>query len=243
VGRKVTLAAPLPRAGPFCYEFPRPALTVDCALFGWNRAELVVLLVRRGRPPFEGAWALPGGFVEPYEPLEAAARRELAEETGVAAGELRQLAAFGDPGRDPRGHTVSVVFYGVVALESVTPRAGSDADAVAWQPAAQVALPLAFDHRRILEAARERLADEVTRRPTVFDLLPRTFTLSQVQAAYEQILGKSLDKRNFRKKLAALDILRPATGQAGLPARRGAQVFELDREATTIRREAFRCEL
>jgi 8-oxo-dGTP diphosphatase len=137
----------------------RPAVTVDVVLVATIGAKRQVLLVRRKKPPFAGAWALPGGFVEPDEPLEVAARRELWEETGLASTHLEQLHTFGDPGRDPRGWTVSVAYLARLEADSVRagcPRAGSDAEAVAWFDLDD--LPdLAFDHAEILDHAIGRL--------------------------------------------------------------------------------------
>ena len=135
----------------YTYPYPRPALTVDIVLIkdGYDGPE--ILLIQRNHPPFAGYWALPGGFVDENEPLEAAARRELFEETGLEPAELRQLGAFGDPGRDPRGWTVSVAFWTRIAGEA-TPRAGDDADAARWWHLD--ALPqLAFDHADIVRQA------------------------------------------------------------------------------------------
>lgn len=137
----------------------RPALTVDVVLVAAIGPKRQVLLVRRKKPPFAGAWALPGGFVEPDEPLEVAARRELWEETGLAPTHLEQLHTFGDPGRDPRGWTVSVAYLASLEEDSARagrPRAGSDAQAVAWFDLGD--LPdLAFDHAEILDYAIRRL--------------------------------------------------------------------------------------
>lgn len=141
---------------PYTYEYPRPALTVDLALLRPGADGLEVLLIRRGRAPFAGCWALPGGFVDEGEPLEAAACRELQEETGVTGVALQQLAAFGDPGRDPRGWTVSVVFWGWLPAETLPPCAGDDAAAVGWWPL-QALPPLAFDHDRILATLRRQI--------------------------------------------------------------------------------------
>jgi 8-oxo-dGTP diphosphatase len=136
------------------YEHPRPALTADVVLIAPDRS--AVLLIRRGNPPFEGRWALPGGFVEMDEDLEPAARRELAEETGLAAGPLVQVGAFGRPGRDPRGRVVSVAFTGAPAAEDAVPEPASDAAEARWFPLDD--LPgLAFDHAEIIAAATELL--------------------------------------------------------------------------------------
>ncbi|HZT80447.1 MAG TPA: NUDIX hydrolase [Gemmataceae bacterium] len=142
----------------FTYPYPRPALTADLILIS-REARPRVLLIRRKHDPFAGVWALPGGFVEENEPLETAARRELKEEAGLDAAELEQLHTFGDPGRDPRGWTVSVAFIGRVDPETVRPRAGDDAAEVGWHPLDALP-PLAFDHEKILAVARQWLTGQ-----------------------------------------------------------------------------------
>ena len=141
----------------FTYDFPRPALTVDVVLLT-REAAPQLLLIRRLGDPFAGAWALPGGFVEKDETLATAARRELLEETGVEVGDLEQLVTVGDPGRDPRGWTVSVAYLARVNPGEVTPVAADDARAVAWHPLAKLP-PLAFDHAAIVGRAATRLRD------------------------------------------------------------------------------------
>ena len=141
----------------FTYDFPRPALTVDVVLLT-REAAPHLLLIQRQRDPFAGMWALPGGFVEEGETLAAAARRELLEETGVVVGDLEQLVTAGDPGRDPRGWTVSVAYLARVNLGEATPVAADDARAVAWHPLDALP-PLAFDHAAIVARAMTRLRD------------------------------------------------------------------------------------
>ncbi len=183
-------------------------VTVDLVIFALRDWELQVLLIRRGVAPFKGQWALPGGFVRDGESLEDAARRELDEETGVRDVYLEQLFTFGDPDRDPRGRIVTVAYYALLTGEAAPLKAGTDAGAAAWTPARKHA-PLAFDHDRILKYALERLANKLDYTTVGFQLLPRKFTLSQLQRVYEAVLGRTLDKRNFRRKLAVLDILTP----------------------------------
>jgi 8-oxo-dGTP diphosphatase len=140
----------------YCYEYPRPSVTVDIIVVT-PAPRRQVLLIRRKHEPFAGKWAIPGGFVDMDESLEAAARRELREEAGIASGPLVQLYTFGDPGRDPRGRTISVAYLAEVKAAEVQPRAGDDAADTAWFPLAR--LPeLAFDHAQILAFARQRLA-------------------------------------------------------------------------------------
>ena len=139
----------------YTYDYPRPAVTVDVAIIS-DEAEPRVLLIRRKHDPFAGMWALPGGFIEMNEPLEAAARRELYEETGVEAEQLTQLHTFGDPGRDPRGRTISVAYLAIVDAAKLKPRAADDAAETGWHSLRQPP-PLAFDHAEILACARRRL--------------------------------------------------------------------------------------
>jgi 8-oxo-dGTP diphosphatase len=135
----------------YTYDYPRPSVTVDLVLIT-SEVRPRVLLIQRKDDPFAGSWALPGGFVNENEPLEAAARRELFEETTVEVAELEQLHAFGDPGRDPRGWVVSIAFLGRVDAAKLSPSAADDAAAVAWHPVDH--LPkLAFDHDKILALA------------------------------------------------------------------------------------------
>jgi 8-oxo-dGTP diphosphatase len=137
------------------YEHPRPALTVDVAVITRGRSPRI-LLIQRKHPPFAGAWALPGGFVNENEPIEAAARRELREETGLAVGELHLLGVYGDPGRDPRGWTVTAAYWTRVDESAAHAVAADDAAAASWYPLDALP-PLAFDHARILKQLRGRM--------------------------------------------------------------------------------------
>lgn len=196
-------------------------VTVDIVIFTIRDQRLHVLLVKRGIPPFVGRWAIPGGFVLEQESLDDAALRELREETGVADVYLEQLYSFGDPGRDPRGRVVTIAYYALISADRAPPVAGTDASEAAWWPVDE-APPLAFDHRAILEYAVERLRNKLEYTTVGFQLLPEMFTLSELQGVYEAILGRPLDKRNFRRKLAILKILSPTKqqrGGVGKPAR------------------------
>jgi 8-oxo-dGTP diphosphatase len=215
---------------PYTYEYPRPALSVDCVVFGFDGGDLKVLLIRRDLEPFKGRWALPGGFVEQDEPIDHAARRELEEETGLSKVFLEQLYTFGDPGRDPRGHTVTVAHYALVKLSDHEARAASDASHADWFPATDPP-PLAFDHARILAAALERLRGKVRYQPIGFELLPKKFTLSELQRLYEATLGHPLDKRNFRKKILGMGLLRELDETQRAVAHRAARLYRFDAAA------------
>ena len=183
-------------------------VTVDVVIFALRGGELQVLLVQRGVPPFQERWALPGGFIQTSESLEEAARRELEEETRVRDVYLEQLYTFGDPDRDPRGRIVTVAYYALLTGEAMTPVAGTDAGAASWMSARKHP-PLAFDHERILGYALERLCNKLEYTTAGFQLLPKKFTLGQLQRVYEAVLGRGLDKRNFRRKMALLGVLKP----------------------------------
>ena len=158
------------------YNYPRPAVTVDCVVFGLDQTDyLQVLLIQRRLPPFVGQWALPGGFVRQDEALETAARRELQEETDVTGLFLEQLQTYGQPNRDPRGHTVTVAFYAVVNLWDHQIKAATDAKEARWWPLSQ--LPdLAFDHGMIVQDAIATLRTTIRHKPIGFELLPPKFT-------------------------------------------------------------------
>lgn len=191
----------------YTYEYPRPALTVDCVVFGWDGERLKILLIQRKEAPFQNSWALPGGFVQMDEELEDAARRELKEETDLSGMFLEQLFTFGTPLRDPRGRVVTVAYYALINLHRhEAPKGGTDAKAAAWFPIK--GLPnLAFDHAQILDHALERLKGKIVYQPIGFELLPEKFSFSQLQHLYETILGEAFDRRNFRKKMLSLAVL------------------------------------
>lgn len=227
----------------YCYRYPRPALTVDCVVFGLDDQDLKVLLIQRAREPFAGCWALPGGFVEMNETIDAAARRELQEETGLQIGFLEQLYTFGTVDRDPRERVVTVAYYALVSLHDYTLQAASDARFARWFPLPSLPT-LAFDHRHILEMAETRLRGKVRYQPVGFELLPRKFTLRQLQHLYETILGRMLDKRNFRKKILGMDLLVELDQwEAGVP-HRAARLYRFDRRKyQRLTRQGFNFEV
>ena len=227
----------------YTYEYARPALTVDCVVFGFGGGELEVLLIERGLEPYAGWWALPGGFVRVGEDLGEAAGRELSEEAGIDAGYLEQLGAFGAPGRDPREHVVSVAYWALVRPGDYRLAAATDAVAARWHGVG--VLPrLAFDHGEIVGVAVERLRARVRHQPVGFNLLPEKFTLTELQGLYEAILGEGLDKRNFRKRVLALDLLTALPEERREGAHRPAQLFRFDPDKyARLERRGFHFEL
>jgi 8-oxo-dGTP diphosphatase len=229
-----------PARHPFAYDHPRPSVTVDCVIFGFDgQAGLEVLLIRRGAEPHKGMWALPGGFVrvsdrgDQGEDLEVAARRELEEETGAKVSYLEQLFTFGAPGRDPRGRVISVAYMALVRASDHRVAGHDDAAEAEWVPVSTLLAgkrPLAFDHDEILRTGVARLQGKVRYAPLGFSLLPPTFTLSELQRLYEAVLLRALDKRNFRRRILAMGILADAGQQENVP-HRAAALYRFDKRA------------
>lgn len=188
-------------------DYERPSVTVDVVLFAFLENDLKVLLVRRKHWPYAGYWAIPGGFIRIDESLEEAAQRELYEETGISDVYLEQLYTFGDPDRDPRTRVITVAYFALVSADQARQaRGGDDAAEARWWSMYDLP-PLAFDHERILRYALQRLRWKLEYTALGFLLLPETFTLSELQAVYETVLHEKLDKRNFRRKILAADVL------------------------------------
>ncbi|EDL60133.1 NUDIX hydrolase [Gimesia maris] len=227
----------------FSYEYPRAALTVDCVVFGLDEDDLQVLLIQRDLPPFEGDWALPGGFVRLEESLEEAARRELQEETGIENVFLEQLYTIGTVDRDPRERVVTVAYYALVNLSDHRVQAATDARNAAWFAVDDVPT-LAFDHPMILKMAHERLRGKVRYQPIGFELLPPKFTLRQIQHLYEVILDRPLDKRNFRKKILSMGILIELDEVETDVAHRAARLYKFDhRKYKRLTKQGFHFEI
>jgi 8-oxo-dGTP diphosphatase len=186
------------------YEYPHPAVTTDIVIFTVRDNQLKLLLIMRKGEPFQGKWALPGGFVQMDEDLETSARRELAEETGVSGVYLEQLYTFGAVNRDPRERVITVAYYALISSDKTVLQAATDAEAVGWFSMDD--LPkLAFDHQQIVDKAHERLVAKLDYSTIAFQFLPKEFTLSELQDVYEIILREEMDRRNFRKWALALD--------------------------------------
>jgi 8-oxo-dGTP diphosphatase len=217
----------------FQYKYSRPALSVDCVVFGLEKTSaLKVLLIQRAKDPFKDCWALPGGFVNPESDssLEFAAKRKLLEETGVEELYLEQLQTFGNKERDPREWTASVAYYALVNLSQYKITADKDAAAAEWFEITEIPRTLAFDHHNIVELAVKRLRSRIRRSPIGFDLLPRKFTLSQLQKLYEVVLGAELDKRNFLRELNKMNLLLDLEEYQQDVSHRPAKLYQFDQE-------------
>ncbi len=212
---------------PYSYDYPHPAVATDVALFTLRAAELNLLLIKRGLEPFAGRWALPGGFLGPDENLDACARRELREETGVAVGaaDVHHFDNFSAPGRDPRPNerVISVAYLALLPSDQLAPRADTDAEDARWWPVRTLPA-LAFDHDEIAAAALAALRERAKAFEILLGLVPARFTLSQLQAAYDAVTGIASDKRNFSKAaLASGAILE--TGELVRGAHRPARLY------------------
>ncbi|MDR2919010.1 MAG: NUDIX hydrolase [Tannerella sp.] len=192
--------------GKYTYEYPRPAVTTDCVIFGFDEGELKVLLIERGIEPYLGKWALPGGFIDMDEDAESCARRKLVQETGLENIYMEQLYTFSDVDRDPRYRVISIAYYALVKLSDYHAHAGTDATNIQWFSISDVP-ELAFDHARILELAKDRLKGKIKYQPIGFELLPEKFTMPDLHHLYETVLQTELDDRNFRKKILGYDLL------------------------------------
>jgi 8-oxo-dGTP diphosphatase len=213
-------------------QFPAFAVTVDVVILTMSDGRLHVLLVRRGVAPFQGMWAIPGGFKRPAETLDDAAKRELAEETGVdATSVLTQFHAYGDPERDPRMNVVTVAYLAVLRdLGGVV--AGTDASHAALTPVSDVLdgkVELAFDHERIMRDAVERVRVDLELRGIATAFLGTTFTLAELRSVYEAVWGVQLDSANFRRSLLSESGWVVPTGRRARPGSTGGKPAELYR--------------
>lgn len=207
-------------------KFERPSVTVDVILFTIKENDLKILLVKRKVWPFENYWALPGGFVKIDESLEDAAKRELMEETGVKEIYLEQLYTFGDVQRDPRTRVITVAYFALINSDNIKLKATTDVSDAKWFSVHDIP-KLAFDHKKILDYGIKRLKWKLEYTTIAFSLLPKELTLTELQNVYEIIFNKIFDKRNFRKKILELKILKD-TGEMRREVRhRPAKLYEL----------------
>ncbi len=201
-----------------------PVVAVDVTVFTLLGSELRVLLVRVKKRPYTGVWALPGGIICSDESLEEAAYRELAEKTGLKSVYLEQLFTFGDVNRDKTRRAISTVYFALVNAEGLELKTTEKYAGIGWFPVKKL-LRLAYDHAKVIRYAVKRLRWKLEYTNVAWSLLPRAFTLTELQTAYESILGKKLDKRNFRKKILSLRLLTPAGKMKHSAAHRPAELY------------------
>mgnify|MGYP006112715531 FL=1 len=202
-------------------------LTVDAVVFGYEEGNISILLIKRKYSPFKDKWAIPGGFVKNEESLEEAVQRELQEETGIKINYLEQLYTFGETSRDPRGRVVTIAYFGLVRPNAFKIMAATDAAQVQWFHINK--LPeLSFDHKTILETAIKRLKGKITYEPIGFELLDHKFPFSDLEKLYTTLLGRPVDRRNFRKKIVGLNILDELKEKVSKGSGRPANLFEFN---------------
>lgn len=222
----------------YCYKYPHPSVTTDCVIFGFDGTKLRVLLIERGIEPFKGKWALPGGFLRMDEDAETGALRELKEETGLDAAYIKQFHTFTTPNRDPRERVITIAYYALVRLQEVT--GGDDASRAEWYALDKVPA-LAFDHDQILRMASYELKRQIHFEPVGFELLPKQFTIKELQSLYESILDVTFDRRNFYKKMQHLELLKQVDRGESKP--RQPFLFEFNAEKyAELKHKGFRLE-
>ena len=204
-------------------------LSVDAVVFGYESGTISVLLIKRKYDPYKGKWAIPGGFVKNEESLEEAVERELQEETGIKINYLEQLYTFGKPSRDTRGRVVSIAYFGLVRPNAFKIFASTDAEQVQWFNINE--LPeLSFDHKDILDAAIQRLQGKITYEPIGFELLDKKFPFSDLEKLYTTLLGRDIDRRNFRKKIVGLNVLDELEEKVSKGSGRPANLFQFNQK-------------
>ncbi|MDU1891782.1 MAG: NUDIX domain-containing protein [Dysgonomonas sp.] len=217
------------KQGTYIYEWPRPAVTTDCVIFGFDEGELKILLIERGIEPYKGKWALPGGFLDMDEDAETCARRKLLQETCLENIFMEQLYTFSAVERDPRYRVVSIAYYALVKLSDYDAKAGTDTANIKWFPISEIP-ELAFDHNKIVDMAKERLKGKIKYQPIGFELLPERFTIPELHQLYESALQTNLDRRNFRKKMLSFGLLVDENELATGARHRAPKLYSFNKE-------------
>jgi len=205
------------------------SFTLDCVIFGFDTKELKVLLINRGEEPYYNTLAIPGDFVQFEEEMDFAATRVLNELTGLENIYMEQLAAFADKDRHPWGRILTVAYYALINIKDYKLTASSFATDVNWVPVSEIK-KLAFDHNQIVNKGLDRLRRRIRNRPVGFELLPKKFTLRQLQKLYEAILNEELDKRNFRRKFLKIDLLKALDEWEENVSHKPAQYYRFDKK-------------
>ncbi len=213
----------------FQNDIYKSGVSVDNIIFGFDKDHLKILLIKRKEYPFAGMWALPGDMVKPDEDLRHSAKRVLEQLTGLSNIYLEQVFTFGKVDRHPKGRVITVAYYSLVNVNEFDLRAASFAEKVEWKEVRSIE-SLAFDHFKIMHVCLEKLQRDVRFRPIGFELLPKAFTLTELQQLYETVLEKELDKRNFRKKILSMNILKTENELQKNVAHRPAKLYAFDDE-------------
>lgn len=208
---------------------PQFYVSVDCIIFGFDEGELKLLLLKRNFEPAMGKWSLMGGFVQEEESVDAAAKRVLAELTGLEDVYMEQVGTFGDVNRDPGERVISVAYYALINVNEYDRELVQQHNAY-WTNINELP-PLIFDHPAMIEKARELMKQKASDKPIGFNLLPELFTLTQLQNLYEAIYGESIDKRNFRKRVAEMDFIEKTDQIDKSGSRRGAYLYKFNDKA------------
>ncbi|MFN0276063.1 MAG: NUDIX hydrolase [Chitinophagales bacterium] len=205
------------------------AVSIDCVVFGMGKKELQVLLIQRGAAPYKGYWALPGDLVYPNEDLDKSADRILKDLTSIRDINFDQVHTFGAVDRHPLGRVLTVAYYAIVNIEEFDPRAASWAEKTTWHSVKN--LPkLAFDHKDIIQYSYKKLKEGVVRFPLWKQVLPKKFTLSQIQSFYEVVLDRKFDKGNFRKKLDLFEFVKETNDFQINVSHRPSRLFVFDKK-------------
>lgn len=217
-------------------------IAIDCALFGYEKTAqtLQVLLMAADQHPSKQRWLLPGGFLQPLEDCTSAAARVLEEETGISDVYLEQLFTFSEPSRDPRGPSISVAYYGLIPYEAsreLSP--GKDSLGLGWFSIEELPA-LLFDHKEILSTAIQRLRNKIAYAPLGFELLPETFTMAQLQRFHETILGRTIERRKFRRRIMDLKIIEDTGEKERDVSHRPATLYRLHQDTyKTLLQEGY----
>lgn len=224
----------------YCYKYPHPSVTTDCVIFGFDGTKLRILLIQRSIEPYKGRWAFPGGFMKMNESAEQCALRELQEETGLECAHIRQFHTFSAPQRDPRERVITIAYYALVVMQEV--KGGDDAADARWFSLDEVP-QLAFDHDQILRQAEQALRQQIHFEPVGFELLPKEFTIKELQNLYEAILGVRFDRRNFYNKMRRLEMLEHFDATVNPSQKKEAYLFRFNKQKyDELKQKGFRLE-
>lgn len=224
-------------------EFFSFGMSIDCAVFGYGREGLKILLIERGAEPFKDFWAIPGDLVYPKEDLEAAVQRVLKALTGISNLYMDQASTFGEVNRHPLGRVITVGYYSLVNIDQYNLKASSWATKLKWVPLSEIP-NLAFDHSKIVESSLSRLRKNMRIQPIGFNLLPKKFTLNDIQKLYEDLFGSQFDRANFRKKILKMKILQPLKELEKNVPHRPAKLYKFNQKRyNSLRDKGFTFEL